>query len=250
MSLEDWEAKGRDPDDWKSPEQFVEDGEKINGVLKKRIESLESDNRQLGEDVRNFMTHQQGVTKKQLEDQHAKLTADYESRLNQIQGMKDVAAEDDDLPAYRQAEKLERELIKPPEIGSDADLGGPITFNTAEQQQIARQIETWVANGNQWYNDDPELQRYANTIAAGNQANGVKFTLDDITKEVKSRYPSKFGNANRDKPNNVGGGQRLAKGKKKGYADLPADAKAACDRFVKKGVMKKEAYVNSYFGDN
>lgn len=248
ISLEEWESKGKDPDLWKSPEQFVEDGEKINGVLKKRIDTLESDNRQLGEDVRSFMTHQQNMTKKQLDDQHKQLTDDYNGRLEEIQRLKDVAAGDDDLPAYQAADKLERGLVKPPD--AEAEPTAQAGFNTAEQQRIAREIGTWVSNGNQWYDDDPELRQYADKVAAGNAAIGVKFTLDDITKEVKSRYPGKFGNPNRDRPDAVGGGQRLAKGKKKGYADLPSDAKQACDRFVRKGVMKKEDYVKSYFGDN
>lgn len=248
ISLEEWESKGKDLKLWKSPEQFVEDGEKINGVLKKRIDTLESDNRQLGEDVRNFMTHQQRQTKKQLEEQHQRLTDDYNGQLAEVQRLKDVAAEDDDLPAYQAADKLGRGLVKPQDV--EAEIAGQPGFNATEQQRIAREIGMWVSNGNQWYDDDPELRQYADKVAAGNAAIGVKFTLDDIAKEVKSRYPGKFGNANRDNPNLVGGGNRLGKGKKKGYTDLPSDAKQACDRFVRKGVMKKEDYVKSYFGDN
>jgi hypothetical protein len=31
------------------------------------------------------------------------------------------------------------------------------------------------------------------------------------------------------------------------YDNLPADAKAACDDFVKQGFMKREDYVKQYF---
>jgi hypothetical protein len=37
--------------------------------------------------------------------------------------------------------------------------------------------------------------------------------------------------------------------KKKGYNDLPAEAKAACDKFVKQKLMTVEQYVNEYEWD-
>jgi len=33
---------------------------------------------------------------------------------------------------------------------------------------------------------------------------------------------------------------------KKSYGNLPPEAKAACDKFVKQGLMTKEAYVAEY----
>jgi hypothetical protein len=35
----------------------------------------------------------------------------------------------------------------------------------------------------------------------------------------------------------------------KSYAALPDDAKKACDRFVKQGLMTKEQYIKDYFGE-
>ena len=36
---------------------------------------------------------------------------------------------------------------------------------------------------------------------------------------------------------------------KKSYADLPAEAKQACDKFVKQGLLSKDQYVKDYFGE-
>jgi hypothetical protein len=63
---------------------------------------------------------------------------------------------------------------------------------------------------------------------------------------VKAKFPDKFENPRRKAAMHEGGGARGESKRGKSYANLPADAKATCDRFVKKGLMTKEAYVDAY----
>ena len=42
-----------------------------------------------------------------------------------------------------------------------------------------------------------------------------------------------------------GNGTRVVKGKKS-YENLPSEAKAACDKFVKQGLMTREEYVKEF----
>ena len=75
----------------------------------------------------------------------------------------------------------------------------------------------------------------------------VAASIQEVTEEVRRRFPEKFGNPRREKPNRVeGGGTPSGRSGKKGYADLPPEAKAACDRFVKQGLMTKEEYVKDF----
>ena len=69
-----------------------------------------------------------------------------------------------------------------------------------------------------------------------------------------SKYPEKFGNPRRRQPATVAGaGSSVAGGGsgggsgKKGYADLPAEEKAVCDRFVSDGIVKdNDEYLKFY----
>ena len=60
-------------------------------------------------------------------------------------------------------------------------------------------------------------------------------------------FRSRFGKQKVNNPIDVGTGStsRPAKGKKS-YESLPAEAKAACDKFVKQGLMTREEYVKEF----
>jgi hypothetical protein len=98
------------------------------------------------------------------------------------------------------------------------------------------------------------LTLYANAFAQFNPPNGIPYTqwLESIGTAVKRAFPHKFSNPNRkaaasvDAGANRGGGPGRLKGKT--YNDLPADAKAHCDKLVT-SVPKytKEKYVKDYF---
>jgi hypothetical protein len=40
-----------------------------------------------------------------------------------------------------------------------------------------------------------------------------------------------------------------SKPRKKGYIDLPAEARAACDKFVAQKLMSRDQYLSDYFGE-
>ena len=65
---------------------------------------------------------------------------------------------------------------------------------------------------------------------------------------MKEEFPEEFKNPNRDKPNGVDpGGEKTTTSKAKSYESLPADAKKACDQFVRDiPGFKREDYLNTY----
>ncbi|MCR4285083.1 MAG: hypothetical protein NUV97_03520, partial [archaeon] len=72
--------------------------------------------------------------------------------------------------------------------------------------------------------------------------------LNKLDEELEKQFPEKFGK--RTSPvegNTSGGGSTRGSSKKQSFENLPADAKAACDRFIKSGMIKnRDAYVAEY----
>lgn len=136
---------------------------------------------------------------------------------------------------------------------------GTTQDKTQQQQQDARQqqqqipnppeIDTFVRN-NPWFLQDPVLNAYMQDchVFLGRNEPGLNLTdnLVKAKKMVMEKFPEKFGiNPNRDTTTKVDGGtagsEDLAnKTKKKGYADLPPEAKAQCDKLVATLPPKKD----------
>ena len=74
--------------------------------------------------------------------------------------------------------------------------------------------------------------------------------LDEVTKRVKKLYPEKFMNSNRNRPSPVEGTTAPKSTKMgKSFNDLPPEAKDACMKFEKQGLVTREQYLKEYFGE-
>ena len=74
--------------------------------------------------------------------------------------------------------------------------------------------------------------------------------LAQVELRVKKQFPDKFKNPKKDNPPEVETGRASPQREsKKTYADLPPDAKRACDQFVKDGTLTKEQYLEIYEWD-
>jgi hypothetical protein len=73
--------------------------------------------------------------------------------------------------------------------------------------------------------------------------------LAEVKNRTKKEYPDKFGNPRREQASSVAepGAQPTRQKKGKTYDDLPAEAKAACDKYVR-NIPKytREDYVKDY----
>lgn len=108
-------------------------------------------------------------------------------------------------------------------------------------QQSDPHYDAFVAR-NPWWQEDVDKSKYAMEVAqivGPRYPNGGAQFYAKIEAEVEKKFATKA-NPNRTRPASVegagpagGGGRR---GAAQGYADLPADAKAACDKFIAQGV--------------
>lgn len=222
---EEW--KGED-EAWKPAQQFVEDGEKTLPIFKARVEKelgelkdelkeAKKANSEFGDFFRDFKARQDKETK---------------DLRNQLQEKRDKAASEDDLAAYNAADKELRELDAQP------------------TQTFPPETKQWLAD-NQWYETNEDMSIYADGVAdrlvAQGYVGGSKAYWDELTTRVKTRFPDEFENKNRQRPASVEDTSETLDSKPKTYANLPVDAKKACDDFVKQGIFKdKEEYVAAY----
>lgn len=243
MSERDWESEARqqgwkpedqytgDPERWTDAKTFVEKGEKIAGILKSKVERLESRldaaeraNKEFGQ------YHKQTIEKEKQKS--AERIAELESKLAQAITDGDGAA----------AVQLNRDIAS-----ERSNVPQEIPTNTIDYNKMA---DDWRAQ-NSWYDEDQDLQIYADGVAGRIIDEGYqgKAYFNELTRRVKSKFPEKFGNPRKNGANTVeDGGERDTPASKTAhtYENLPPDAKAACDRFVKQGLMKKEDYVKTF----
>lgn len=120
-----------------------------------------------------------------------------------------------------------------------------------EDKNVA--FEQWIDN-NEWYHDEPDMKAYADMVGTGyyqqNPSKSVSEVYDYVATEVKARFPDKFENSNRTRPNPVEGAVKGRKAPKSKYSakDLPEDDRRIMETIVRAGGITKEEYLKQYFG--
>lgn len=119
-------------------------------------------------------------------------------------------------------------------------------------------LDAWLSR-NPWYEGDETLGIEADIIAKQlNETGRFQQNIKDyerllslVEQKVKSAFPDKFKNPKKDNPPEVESGNNTSSTSqsKHTYAELPADAKRACDEFVKDKTMTKEQYLEIYEWD-
>ncbi len=224
---DDWRGKS---EDWVDAKTFIRSGPEIlKTTLRKQDEQLAAIP-ELRDQVTR-MARAQDAIQKQGQDQDL---ASLETQRRDAVGEGDTEAYD---RLTAQIAEVSKVSAKP---NGEAQPGDP-------------HLQPFLG-ANPWYGDDIEMTAYAQQIApvVGGKHQGAAF-YDKLGEEIRKKFPAHFGNkARSDAPKVEGGGSTNRKPKstgKKGYADLPAEAKAACDRYVEGGKSTKESYCKTYFGD-
>lgn len=222
---ENW--KGPD-DKWTDAQTFVERGEKIAGILKSKVERLEGKVEHLTESNKQFGEYH----KKTLETQKRQNA----ERIEALEAQLAQSITDGDGQAYT---KTRREIdgLKSEQAPTD------------DAQAWNQMAQEW-ASENRWYGENRKLARYADGISDEIKAEGYygKSYFKELTRRVKEDFPDEFTNPKKSAPTGVedGGEKGTSDSKARSYANLPADAKRACDDFVKQGFMTKEDYVKQF----
>jgi hypothetical protein len=219
-------------DKWTDAKTFVEKGDRIAGILKSRLDRQDALIHKLQDDNKQFGEYQKQLLEKEKAKSQHKI-AELEARLAQ-------AVNDSDGQEFT---RLNRELQKERDNLSQEPPGNG-------EAPIDPLAQAWLLN-NDWYNTNQKLQTYADGLAEqiiGSGYTGAAY-YQELTRRVKEAFPDDFSNRRQSGANTVEQGGEIETGtedRPRTYADLPADAKAACDRFVSSGLTTQEDYVKNY----
>jgi len=237
-----------DPDKHRSAEDFLKRGEEILPILQR-------DNKRLHE---NF-----GKVEKQLKEtqetlqtysEFAKKAAEreYKKSLRELEAKLDAAIELADVSQARQLRKEIAEL----DGGEPAPKPKPDPIGEVDKPAVDPEVASWIEQ-NDWFNRSASLRTYAVEEFGELEKRYPGKTKTELLAEVKQRtvdrFPDKFGiNPKREGAASVasptGDGARRKTGKT--YDDLPAEAKKACDKYVRTiPGYTKEKYVKDYEWD-
>jgi hypothetical protein len=240
------EFKG-DPTKWRDPEEFVKWGEEF-------LPFVRADNKKLRAEldtIKKSHTEEIGRFSKVVDSVKKRLEAEYADKVAKLETERKAAVKAGDTAEFDRIDAKLDQLKKDGPVETDKP-------QTAEQ--TAEQVQRdWQAK-NTWYDTDDELGAYAfgysNKLAAKNPSMSLSENLRLTEEHVKAKYPDKFGQkkaaANGHAAVDGGGAFPTAGGtREKSVDDLPSDARAAGERFVKDGTFKDmKAYAKSYWAEN
>jgi YesN/AraC family two-component response regulator len=252
-----WKA----PSDWVGPaprygkflkaKEYLEKAETFipmmttaNKKLKDELSDARSELKTFKEGTAKTIENMSRMTKVALDRQRDQLEEKYSAAI-------DAATEVGDKEQVRKLRDAERKDLKAFDEAADEAkpskeevAKGKENVNDALPKDVQDTIGGWIAN-NTWYSSDAEMQGVANAyhgkLLKEKQGLTLAENLEQVRAYVAKRYPEQFGEQDEpdddDKPargSRVEGGSRLAGASSRSkYSQLPADAKAQADKFIK-----------------
>lgn len=221
-----------DPEKWTSAEEFVRRGEEFLPFIKSENRRLKHEIEELRQSVKALDNHHRAIQQREYNAMQAEITR-----------LKAEAVTAGNGQAYAELERQQTALNAQaaPGVSQQQNSGPPPEF-----------FEWKGRPENSWYQTDQAMTEAADTFGLGLAARHPNLSPREIyertTEHIKQAFPHKFQPQRSAKTPVEGGGRPSANGGK-GYNSLPADAKAACDRFVKQKLMTREQYVKDFFGE-
>jgi hypothetical protein len=237
--------------DWVDAETFVRRGKEIMPILRKNNEKLLKElkeARSIAEEARSTAREFQKFQKEQYE----RKAKDLEGQLVQLKQAKRDAVSSGDGDRVVEIDDA-MDLIKQDVVEARAEATREPTQAVQSPPQPDENLQAWL-DRNDWFGQDKRITDITNTIGKSiteefPTLKGKAF-LDKLDEELATTFPERFGKKKRSNPMD-GSAATTTSGRpssaKKSYENLPTEAKAACDRFLKQGLIKsKEAYVAEY----
>jgi len=240
--------------DWVDADTFVKRGREILPILRKNNENLMKDLNQTKEQLKEFRQAAEEFKTFQREAYERKVN-DYEARIKEIKESRAQAITDGD---GQKVNALDDALDEAKDSLKEAKQAAEnVTSNTANApaatEPIDPNLQSWL-DENKWFGTDRRMTSVANGIGESLRLEfpslkGQAF-LEKLDEVLQEEFPNRFGKQSRNPATSrvESGSGRTARssGNSQTYDNLPAEAKAACDRFVKQKLMTREQYVADF----
>ena len=245
-----------DPKTWVDAETFLDRGEKFNANLQRELASVKE---RLGKQSETFQKlakfYQETLAQKESELQSAIAQLRVQRSQAQADGDHETAIQlEDRIDLLKEAQSKVKDERKAAVEEQKTPVAEPPPAEDPMQNPV---LQEWIADGNEWFRDNPRLRAYSlklgeQLVAAGATARGRKF-LDLVSEKMREEFPRTFREATGGSSNALQlestnsaaarGGQHAAKTER----DLPEEDRRLMNQYVKEGWMTKEAFLKSYF---
>jgi hypothetical protein len=237
-----------DPTRWKPADEFLAHGEEILPILRQNNETLHDrlakQERDLGE-AKQVLLEMREFNRRNEQRIKSEARSEVEAEMR-------AAVETADTQRFDAAQARMKAIEAPPSYQPNAGQAPP------QRPYVEPAVQQWVAD-NPWFNNDPVLNTVAQAIHVqlGREKPGLSLSdnLAEVTREVRARFPEKFGvNVRRSDASAVatpGGAPAPRRTNKRTFDDLPQEAKDAYFRFNKMmdGKYSKDEYLAQYVWD-
>ncbi|CAB4169915.1 hypothetical protein UFOVP907_31 [uncultured Caudovirales phage] len=239
--------------DWVDADTFVKRGREILPILRKNNENLMKDLNSTKEQLKEFRQAAEEFKTFQREAYERK-ASDYEKRIQEIKESRAQAISDGD---GQKVNALDEALDEAKESFKEAKQAVKDVISTKEPEPTTEAVDpnlqTWL-DRNTWFGQDRRLTSMANGIGESLRLEfpGLKGQpfLDKLDEVLQEEFPGKFGGIKKSsgtsRVESGSGRTGRSSGGSQSYDNLPSDAKAACDRFVKQKLMTREQYVADF----
>ena len=239
------EFKG-DPAKWRPAEEFLDRGKRILPIVLKDNERLQRNLDRVKDELKEIRES----TKQLIEFHTTAAKREYERGRREIEAKIEAGAANADQTAVRAGMQELDALTKQQQPATKVSGEAP-------RAPVDPVIADWIEKET-WFNKDRALNAYATDTYGALERERPGMTTAELLTETKKRtvdkFPEKFGiNPAREAPAAVGSpsGGRSARKNEKTYDNLPAEAKRACDKYVKSiPGYSKEKYCADYDWDN
>jgi hypothetical protein len=237
--------------DWVDADMFVKRGREILPILRKNNENLIKDLNQTKEQLKEFKQAAEEFKKFQQEAYERK-AADYEDRIKAIRESRAQAISDGDgqrVNALDEALDVAKEDLK--EAKQAVREAAIVKETPIAPEAVDPNLQVWL-DKNTWFGNDRRMTSIANGLGENLRLESPNLKgqafLDKLDEVLAEEFPNKFGKKQTpgSRVESGSGRQSRGSGGSQSYDNLPADAKAACDRFVKQKLMTREQYVADF----
>lgn len=171
-----------------------------------------------------------------LASHHKKVAeVEYARALNDLKQQKKVALNEGDTDAVVELDeqiqdlKIEQKSVKQEQ--------------TAQQVEVPKELTEWKSQ-NTWYESDPELTKFANSVATHLQYEMTPTELlREIAKRTRKTFPEKFTNPNRDRAAAVAPSSGKPAGANSDRFKLTDEQTQVMRKLVKNNVMTEKEYI-------
>jgi hypothetical protein len=237
--------------DWVDADTFVKRGREILPILRKNNENLMKDLNHTKEQLKEFREAADEFKKFQ-KDAYERKAADFEKQIQAIKDSRAQAISDGDGQKVNalddQLDQAKDDLKEAKQAVKDAEKPTPEVVAPATVEPA---LQTWL-DKNTWFGQDKRWTGIANGVGESLRfefpdLKGEKF-LQKLDEVLAEEFPNKFGKKQTPGGRVESGSGRQGRGSSnaQSYDNLPQDAKAACDKFVKQKLMTREEYISSY----